>query len=215
MDNSRTNPWRRHGSESIVENPWFRLRKDAVEHRRSGKGEYWVIEARPALGVLAVDSEQRLVMVGQYRYPLKQWSWELPEGGGAEGESILQTAMRELKEETGLQARRWRYLGRIHTSNCFTNEEGSFFLAEELEEGEAQPDPTEELVLERWTLEEALARLRAGEITDAMTVAGLYFYLDYLEGLRPGKPVPEDEVRQTWQALAAGRDQGAPGAAER
>ncbi len=191
------NPWTCQESRSMIRNPWFHLRQDRVEHRRSGPGTYWVIEARPALGVVALDSEGRITLVGQFRYPLGLTSWELPEGGGEPGESLLETAMRELKEETGLTADRWTLLGKVHTSNCFSDETGTIYLAEQLQTGHAEPDPTEELLLQTLTIGESLALVRQGLITDSITVAGLYFCQDHLSGCLQGEPIDGDLVRQT------------------
>ena len=152
------NPWILQSSETIVRNPWFHLRRDQVHHRLSGPGQYWVIEARPALGVVAVDDGGRIVLVGQFRYPLGHSSWELPEGGGEADEGLLETAMRELKEETGLIATRWTRLGHVHTSNCFSDETGTIFLAEGLQTGDAAPDPTEVLQLKTIALKDLLAK---------------------------------------------------------
>lgn len=195
------NPWKTVSSTSVLRNPWFHMRQDQVEHRRSGAGVYWVIEARPALGVVALDENQRITLVGQYRYPLTRTSWELPEGGGEPGETLLETAMRELREETGLRAGRWTRLGRVHTSNCFSDEEGTIFLAQDLEPGTDDPDPTEELQVCSLTMKESLALVRQGVITDAITVAGLYFCRDYLTGELRGDPVDESLVRQLREKL--------------
>jgi 8-oxo-dGTP pyrophosphatase MutT (NUDIX family) len=190
------NPWSFIESRSVVRNPWFHLRRDRVSHRRSGEGEYWVIEARPALGVIAMDDRQRITLVGQYRYTLARTSWELPEGGGEPGETLLETAMRELQEETGLRAEHWTLLGKVHTSNCFSDEEGTIFLAQGLQSGLDDPDPTEELHLHSLTIEQSLDLVRQGRITDAITVAGLYFCQDHLAGRLVGDRMPTELVRQ-------------------
>ena len=195
------NPWILQSSETIVRNPWFHLRRDQVHHRLSGPGQYWVIEARPALGVVAVDDGGRIVLVGQFRYPLGHSSWELPEGGGEPGEELLETAMRELKEETGLIATRWTRLGHVHTSNCFSDETGTIFLAEGLQTGDAAPDPTEVLQLKTIALKDAMHCVRQGLITDAITVAGLYFYRDYLAGELSADALSAEEVQKCHSRL--------------
>lgn len=111
--------------------------------------------------------------MGQYRYPLNAYSWEIPEGGGNPALPAEQEAARELREETGLKAAKWRHLMTLHTSNCFTSERAEIFVATELTMGPADPDPTESLQLCRLPLSAAQALARQGVITDAMSVAAL------------------------------------------
>ncbi len=181
MSDRNTNPWTIKSSKELLLTPWFRMRQDAVLDPSGKPGTYFVIEARPALGVVALTARNTIVLVGQYRYPLNAWSWEIPEGGGEPGEDLQTAAARELAEETGYQATVWEKLGHVHTSNCFTNETGYIFLARELVAGEARPDSTEKLEVIEVGLKEALAMIRHGEITDAISVAALYFYRDRLE----------------------------------
>jgi 8-oxo-dGTP pyrophosphatase MutT (NUDIX family) len=112
--------------------------------------------------------------VGQERYPLDSYSWELPEGGCPKGEDNLSAAKRELKEETGLEASQWIPLCRFHLSNSVTDEEGQLFLARNLTQGLSTPEETEHLSLKKVTLDEALHAIECGEITDAITIIGIY-----------------------------------------
>ena len=143
--------------------------------RPDGKtGIYGVVSARPATGVVTLDEEGRTTLVGQYRYPLDVYSWEIPEGGAEAGESPLEAARRELREEAGLVAERWEPLGGpVHLSNCFTAEVGHLFLARGLGPTAATPDGTEVLRVVTVPFREALARVDSGEITDAMSVIGI------------------------------------------
>jgi 8-oxo-dGTP pyrophosphatase MutT (NUDIX family) len=112
--------------------------------------------------------------VGQYRYTLDQWSWEIPEGGGPLNESPLESAKRELKEETGLTAKKWKEIVKLHTSNSVTDESGFIFLAEELAEGPSSLEETEaDLKVWKLPLKEALTMVERGEITDGLSVMGL------------------------------------------
>lgn len=136
--------------------------------------EYSVIETRIATGVVALDQDNRIYLVGQYRYPTRQYSWEIPEGGTDPNETPLQAAKRELREEAGLEAREFSQLGApLHLSNCLSAEVGVLFLARGLVEVERDPDPTEILEVRRIAFESALKMVDVGEITDAMSVIGI------------------------------------------
>ena len=138
-----------------------------------------------AAGVVALDADDRIVLVGQHRYTLDETSWEIPEGGVPAGESALDGARRELREETGLTAGTWHELGRVTLSNSVTDERAVLFLATDLRHGDAEPEPTEALAL-RWVpFDEAVAMTRDGRITDVMSVAAIaWVALDRLEAGR-------------------------------
>lgn len=169
------NPWKTLGSKVIYQNPWITLREDQVIQPRGGEGIYSVVEPRGlAIGVLALDEENRLTLVGQFRYPLGCYSWEIIEGASEKGESALDAAKRELKEEAGTTAEHWEPLGGpYHLSNCFTSEEGRLFIATGLSGGEAAPDDTEELAIEHVSLKECVEMALSGQITDALSVIGI------------------------------------------
>lgn len=171
---SETNPWRTITSRLIYENPWIRLREDQVITPAGGSGIYSVVETRDAVGVVALTRAQEIYLVGQYRYPTKVYSWEIPEGGAEVGEEPLRAAQRELREETGVTASRWEPLGgEVHTSNCFTAERGFLFLAQDLSQGESAPDETEQLMMQTVPLVKALEMVDAGEISDGLSVIAL------------------------------------------
>lgn len=156
------------------ENPWITIWHDEVTRPDGSPGIYGVVHfANLAAGVVAIDDEDRTVLVGQHRYPLDEDSWEIPEGGVPAGESPLVGAQRELREETGLEAATWRELARADLSNSVSDERAVLFLATDLTQGEATPDPTEALSI-RWVrFEEALEMTLDGRITDAMSVIAL------------------------------------------
>jgi 8-oxo-dGTP pyrophosphatase MutT (NUDIX family) len=140
-------------------------------------GIYGVVHYKNrAIGVLPIDDEGYTWLVGQYRYTLDSYSWEIPEGGGAQGEDPLEAAKRELREETGLKARLWRPLVRAYLSNSVSDEEAIIFLATDLIQGEAEPEGTEKLELIRVRFDEALRMVLNGEITDAMSVIAILRY---------------------------------------
>lgn len=125
------------------------------------------------LGIIPLDTDGNTWLVGQYRYTLDEYSWEIPMGGGPVDQDILESAKRELKEETGLIAEKWEKIMRIHTSNSVTDEEGFVFLAEDLTQGETEFEETEQLQILKLPLTEAIQKVMDGEITDAISIAGL------------------------------------------
>ncbi|SHI58476.1 8-oxo-dGTP pyrophosphatase MutT, NUDIX family [Hymenobacter daecheongensis DSM 21074] len=168
------NPWQVLSSAVQYQNPWISVREDQVLNPGGGRGIYGVVTMKnKALGIVPVDAEGNTWLVGQYRYPLNEYSWEIPMGGGPVERDILESAQRELKEETGLLARRWTNIARLHTSNSVTDEEGFVFLAEELEHGDTEPEETEDLRLWKLPLADAVAMVMDNRITDAISVAGL------------------------------------------
>lgn len=127
-----------------------------------------------AIGILAIDKHDNTWLVGQWRYPLNEWSWEIPEGGGPVGTDPLEAAKRELKEEAGLIARRWTMIQRVHLSNSVSDEEGFIFLAEDLEEGMHDREETEaDMRVKKVPFTEALNMVLDGRITDSLSVMAL------------------------------------------
>ncbi|MEW6036821.1 MAG: NUDIX hydrolase [Pseudomonadota bacterium] len=169
-----SNPWRLLSRREVYDNPWIHLDEDQVINPGGGISLYGRIHFKnQAIGVIPLDGQGNTWLVGQYRYVPDAWFWEIPMGGSPEGESILASAQRELKEETGLSAASWRLLMRLHTSNSVTDEEGFVFVAEELEEGEPEFEETEDLRIWKLPLADAVSMVMSGEITDAISVAGL------------------------------------------
>lgn len=166
------NPWLVKGVTRPFENDWFRIDAHEVIHPGGARGTYSVVRARrTAVGVLPIDAEGCVHLIGQWRFALGRYSWEMPEGGAEPGERPLDCARRELAEETGLRAGRLIPILELDLSNSFTDEAAFIFLATELASGEANPDPTEVLRRRRAPFSEVLARVVDGRIRDAMTVA--------------------------------------------
>jgi 8-oxo-dGTP pyrophosphatase MutT (NUDIX family) len=168
------NPWTIKSTQLVYENPWIAVEEHQVITPTGSNGIYGkVCFKNKALGIIPIDEHLNTWLVGQYRFALNEYSWEIPMGGGIVGNDILESAKRELKEETGLIANKWTELMRIHTSNSVTDEEGFVFLAEELTEGMPEFDETEDLKIKKLPLSEALDMVMTGKITDSISVGGL------------------------------------------
>lgn len=168
------NPWKTKSKEKIYENPWIKLEEHQVVNPSGKDGIYGkVIFKNKALAIVPIDKNLNTWLVGQYRYTLDEYSWEIPMGGGPLEHDVLDSAKRELKEETGLSAKKWTKIMRIHTSNSVTDEEGFIFLAEELSQGETEFEETEQLQIIKLPLKEAIRKVMDGEITDCISIAGL------------------------------------------
>ena len=173
-DNIQKNPWTILSSEEKYDNPWIRVTEYQVLNPAGKPGIYGKVHYKyQAVGVVPYE-DGHIWMVGQYRFTLNQYSWELPEGGGDPKEGSLKAAQRELKEETGLEAAHYETLFELHTSNSVTDEWGIVYLATGLNKGEAQPEDTEELQVKKISLEQAFEEVEAGRITDSLTVAAIY-----------------------------------------
>ena len=169
------NPWTTLSTREVYENPWIKVDEDQVINPSGGKGIYGKVHFKnKAIGIVAIDKEENTWLVGQWRYTLKQWSWEIPEGGGKMDHDPLDSAKRELKEETGLTAKHWKPIVRTHLSNSVSDEEGFIFLAEGLTQGNSELEETEaDMKTWKLPLREALQMVIDGKITDSLSVMGL------------------------------------------
>lgn len=168
------NPWTKLSSNEVYSNPWVSIRHEEVLKPNGEPGIYGVAHFKnKALAIVPLDKDGYTWLVGQYRYPLEEYSWEIPMGGGAMEVDNLTSAKRELKEETGILAETWTELGRLHLSNSVCDEVGYMYLAEKLTFGESEPDDTEILQLKKIHLSEAIEMVMKSEITDSLSVATL------------------------------------------
>ena len=166
--------WTRLDSRTVYENPWMEVREDHVINPDGGRNHYGYGHFKNrAIAILPLDDEGNTWLVGQQRYTLGEYSWELPMGGAPLDEAPLSAAKRELKEETGLTAERWSEVMRLHTSNSITDEVGIVFIAEGLTEGDTEFEETEDLEIRRLPLDDAVQLVNDGEITDAVSVAAI------------------------------------------
>ena len=168
------NPWEKLSSKVVYDNPWICVEEDQVINPGGGNGIYGKVHFKnKAIGIIPLDESCNTWLVGQYRYPLDQYSWEIPMGGGLIENSLLDSAKKELKEETGITANSWKNIMRIHTSNSATDEEGFVYLATELTFGETEFEETEDLVIKKVSFSEAVQMVMDGKITDAISIAGI------------------------------------------
>jgi 8-oxo-dGTP pyrophosphatase MutT (NUDIX family) len=173
MDTTK-NPWTIHSRESRYDNNWISVWHHEGLNPAGGAGIYGVVHFKNmAIGVVALDEDMNIYLVGQYRFPLQRFTWEIPEGGGPLGTDPLDSAKRELLEETGLVAANWEIITRIDLSNSVSDEEGVVFLATGLEQRMAEPEETEQLLIKKVPFEEAYRMVNDFEITDSLSVAAI------------------------------------------
>lgn len=170
------NPWKVTGTKAIYNNPWISVTEFDIVNPGGGEGIYGKVHFKnAAIGVIALDDDMNTYLVGQYRFVLGAYSWEIPEGGCPEGqESYLEAAKRELSEEAGLTAESWTELFRCHLSNSVSDEYGIIFLARNLKQGIAAPEETEQdLRSKKVPFSEVVAMVNDGRITDAISIMAI------------------------------------------
>lgn len=168
------NPWRTLSVELKYDNPWIRIEEHQVINPSGNPGIYGTVQFKNrAVAILPLFENGDTLLVGQFRYPLQEYHWELPMGGAPQDESILLCAQRELKEETGFSAQSWQQILTTHLSNSITQEVGFTFVAKGLQSGQAALEETEDITLKRLPFEQVYLQVMAGEITDAMTIASV------------------------------------------
>ncbi|OEK03624.1 DNA mismatch repair protein MutT [Roseivirga sp. 4D4] len=171
------NPWKTLRGELVYENQWIRLDEYQVINPSGGKGIYGKVSFyNKAIAIIPIDDEMNTWLVGQYRYTLNEYSWEIPMGGVPMNEDSKEGALRELEEETGLTAGSIEFLCKIHTSNSITDEVGAVYVARGLTEGETNFDETEDITVKKLPFKEAIDWVMDGKITDSLSVGGILRY---------------------------------------
>lgn len=165
------NPWRTLSSRVAYENPWIRVVEDRVIRPDGNPGIYGVVNLHPSICVLALDEQEEAVLVGQWRYTLGRYCWELPRGGAKPDEDMLEVAKRELAEEAGVSARDWKYYGAYDIGNGVCNDVQHFYVARELSTTERHQDPEEDITVEWHPFEEVIEMAMDGRITEVSSVA--------------------------------------------
>ncbi len=166
--------WQQLSTKVVYENPWIKVSHDEVLTPANTHGIYGTVHFKNhAVGVLPLDDNGFTYLVKQTRYVFSQSTWEIPEGGCPVGESVLEAAKRELKEETGMSAQYWEKWLEMDLSNSVTDEQATVFLAKGLQSGQAAPELTEDIEVCHVSINQALDMVYSGEIRDAITVAAL------------------------------------------
>lgn len=169
-----SSPWKTNSSRVVYENPWVRVREDKVIRPGGSPGLYGVIEIRPSVGVVATNENDEVVLVGQWRYSVDRYSWEIPRGGSDPGETdLLAVARRELEEEAGVLAERWECLGTVDNCNGVANDVQTLYWATGLSLTDVRPDPGEAITVVWKPFSEALKMAMDGRITEVCSVAAI------------------------------------------
>lgn len=167
-------PWTTLSERTAYETPWISVSHHEVIDPGGTQGVYGVIHFKNlAVGILPLDDELNTWIVGQYRYPLEKYSWEMPEGGGSRDIPPIESAKRELREEAGIEAAEWTEILRMDLSNSASDEVAIIFLARGLTFHEPEPDHDEELEQRKLPFEELYRMVERGEIQDSLTVAAV------------------------------------------
>ena len=174
MSHTRRGPWTVRGSRRIYAGEHLSLREDQVLQPNGQPGTYAVVEEPIGFGVVALSEDERVYLVGQHRYAIDQYSWEIATGGAAEQEQPLEGARRELREETGLTAEEWTPLGGVHPNGSTWTAVTHLFLARRLTPGPSHTDSSEDLQIRQVPLSAAVRMCDRSEITHAPSVVALY-----------------------------------------
>lgn len=167
-------PWKTIKKEPVYESPWIKLEHHDVIHPGNEKGIYSLVHFQNrAMGVIPLDKDLNTWIVGQHRYPINRYSWEMPEGGSPFDEDELEGVQRELQEETGIVAHSWTRIMEMHLSNSSTDEVGIIYVAQDLTFQDSNPDSDEELHVKKIPFQELYEMVKNGEVTDSMTVAAV------------------------------------------
>lgn len=174
MSDEHTNPWTTHEIDIVYDNPWIQVTHRTVTTPSGTAGIYGVVHFKNrAMAIVPIDEHDHTWLVGQYRYSIDRYSWEVPEGGGLLDEDPESAARRELREECGLEAERLELIATAELSNSVTDEHAGIYVATGLTATDTDPDDTEDLTLRRVPVDEAIRMVDTGEITDALSQIAL------------------------------------------
>jgi 8-oxo-dGTP pyrophosphatase MutT (NUDIX family) len=177
----KNNPWKTLSQREVYDSPWIKVTEHQVINPANREGIYSVVNFKNvAVGIIPLSDDHHTWLVGQYRYPIQQYTWEIPEGGAPPSKPLLESAKRELREETGITAQQWEKVQEMYLSNSATDERAVIYLAQNLTFHTPEPEETEELALQKVSLEEALEMVEQGVINDAISVAAFLKLKDQL-----------------------------------
>ena len=170
----KSNPWTIIESTSVYNNSWIGLTEFKVRNPNNGIGIYGKVHFKNiAIGILVLDKKYNTWIVGQYRFPIDKYSWEITEGGGELDVDPIESAKRELKEETGIIAQNWTPLLEMDLSNSVSDERSITFVARDLIFEESEPEETEQLQVKKLPFDDVYNMVMNGEIRDSITVASI------------------------------------------
>ena len=173
--NHNQNPWITKATKQIYDNPWINVKEYDVIHPGGKDGIYGVVHFKNiAIGIIPLDENNNTWLVGQYRYTLNKYSWEIPEGGGKLGIPPIESAKRELLEETGIKARVWKEIMQMDLSNSVTDENGIVYVARDLTFHDPSPDEDEKLEIRKLPFEDVFNMALSGEITDGLALNAIF-----------------------------------------
>lgn len=168
------NPWKTLLSVEIYNNNWISLTEHQIINPNGGEGIDGEVHFKNyAIGVLPLDENHYTWIVGQYRFPIKAYSWEIIEGGGELSVEPIESAKRELAEESGIIANKFTEIQRMHLSNSVSDELAIIYVAQDLQIGKSSSEETEELVIRKLHFNEAYQMVMDGTITDSISVAAI------------------------------------------
>ena len=169
-------PWKTLSSRQVYQNPWTRLREDVAEMPNGKTTIYGVVECGECVGVLPFIDDQQVVLVRQYRYVFGENSrWEMPTGGVQQGESLLEAARRELREEIGYDTSELDHINTYYTSKSVMHEIAHLYIGRNLTQIQAIPDETEFLEIEPFPFDQVLQMVLKSEIRDSMTILAVLY----------------------------------------
>jgi 8-oxo-dGTP pyrophosphatase MutT (NUDIX family) len=169
----QANPWTTKSSRIAYENRWIRVREDQVIRPDGQPGIYGVVEVPPSVGIVAINQKDHIVLVGQWRYTLNRYLWEIPRGGSEGDPDLLAVAKRELAEEAGIEAESWERLGTVDVNSGITSDVQHLFLATDLRPAEAPHDAEEKIDVAWHPFEQVLDMAMHGQITEVCSVVAI------------------------------------------
>ena len=174
-------PFQTIDSRIAFECAWYRVRQDAIVLPNGSVGQYNVVEAPECVFIVPVTRDRQIVLIYQYRYPTQEWTWEIPAGAVHAGQSLLEAAAIELREEIGGTSDDFRYLGRVATANGRANEIAHLYLAFDVELGESAHESAEVMTIHPLPIEEVIRRVYDNEIQDAPSALALLMAAPHLK----------------------------------